>query len=298
MLEASTGAAIAVDDAPGPPSGSATALPVCPFCGDAQLEPVAVCDEPDRARVPDEVLALRCALCASLVFDPLPRQAPDSPTAATPNWLTPTVEGQLGRWCRRALGPEARILYVGSDVDLAALRARLLPSQSLRRVEPDRLGELLADSVDAALVVGVLELTQDPGSIIRRLERSLDRRGRIMVIGPNLDASAFRLFGGRHWAGYGAAGQRHLLSLAALRGMGRQAGLDIDLTFSLAFAEGWIESLRRFLVDWRAPHWLTRLMTRTPVGTRPLGLLEASSARSGRGWLLCAALRRSERSSP
>jgi len=270
-------------------------LPLCPLCGDSDLQPAAVCPSLATDAGQADVLALRCSACGSVVFEAPPDDQPREVASRTPRWLTPNVGAELGGWCRQALQPSAQIVWVGaSDDPVPSFEGRLQFPQAVRRLAPHALETLPPDAADAVLLPGVLEQLDRPLDTLRLIARTLRRGGYLLVVGLNLDASAVRWFGGRHWAGYDSR-QRHLLSLGALGQLARAAGLDVARSSTLPFAAGWTDSLRRLVQDWRGETRQPGATKGSPLWDRSFGLFERSQAQLGRGGIRGVWLRRPER---
>ena len=242
-----------------------------------------------------DVLALRCSTCGSVVFEAPPEDQAREPAPRTPRWLTPQVGAELGGWCRRALQASAQIVWVGaSDDPVPSFEGRLQSAQSVHRLALQALETLPPDYADAVLLPGVLEQLDRPLDALRLITRSLRRGGHVLVVGLNLEAWAFRWFGGRHWAGFDSR-ERHLLSLAALGQLARAAGLDVARSATLPFAAGWTDSFRRLVRDWRGETRPSDAAQRSSLWDPSIGLFERAQAGLGRGGIRGVWLRRPER---
>ena len=294
LLERSTHPALELGE-PHPVAGTPRWLPLCPLCGDSDLQPAAVCPSLAADAGQADVLALRCSTCGSVVFEAPPDDQARATAPRTPRWLTPKVAAELGGWCRRALQPSAQIVWVGAPDDpVPSFEGRLQCAQSVRRLAPCALQTLPPDAADAVLLPGVLEQLDRPLDMLQLIARSLRRGGYLLVVGLNLDTSAFRWFGGRHWAGYDSR-QRHLLSLAALGQLARAAELEVARSAALPFAAGWTESFRRLVQDWRGEARQPGVVQGSALPKASIGLFERAQGWLGRGGIRGVWLRRPER---
>ncbi|MGH7499286.1 MAG: methyltransferase domain-containing protein [Gemmatimonadales bacterium] len=247
----------------------------CPVCGDAEAEPIAVTEDFAYPVTRESLLALRCTDCGSVYLSPGPAVADRARLFPSPNGergVPPSAARRLAGWKRGV--DAAGVLELGGRGD-----GPITP-------RPDRSCELI-------ILNDALEYTPDPIAELASVRTMLRPGGRAIVVLNNLAAPGFRMFGGRHWAGYDFPRQRAVYPIGALRILAARVGLELDSVSSAANAASWLESLRRVLFDWQAPAWLTRRFQRNSlVGLLPFALVEQLFQWRGRGGLLVVSFRR------
>jgi SAM-dependent methyltransferase len=262
----------------------------CFLCSNDDAEPIAVGEDFHRNTSPDTFLAVRCRKCGLVYLNPCP------------------APGELDRIHRLTLGQGRKTL-----MSAAWQSGRTLAREIARFCEnlPDRtrlldlsvgdpsavhLAEELghaAQSYDAILAVNVLERAAEPLATLKAIQRLLRPGGIALIVTPNTDSGAGRVFGGRHWSGYDFPRHRNLFRTEVLAQAAAIAGLESGFIRTIAAPAAWVQSARNALVDWRAPSWTLAAFDR-------LSLLPLAAAAAiewwhqlrGKGGLLLATLRR------
>jgi SAM-dependent methyltransferase len=161
------------------------------------------------------------------------------------------------------------------------------------RAQPDRRAPAETSAYALIMLYDTLEYCADPMAELAEVREYLRPGGRVILALHNLDSPGFTLFAGRHWGGYDFPRQRALYPPRALRLMAGRAGLEVESLSSAPNAACWVDSLHRWLTDWRAPSWLARrFLPSSAVATSVLGLVETPMHWCGRGSIRVVALRR------
>jgi SAM-dependent methyltransferase len=294
-----------VFDGPAVDPGTLQLIPAtCPLCGADEGEPVAVGNDFAHGTTGDSFLVLSCHGCGLLYLNPRP--APEEWHRLYPpgyfnrpdcghGGISRTAIRELLRACG-AISPGARVLTVGygPTLHLGELRRAgsgswaleaLTPHESLARAaeqaglavhrgRPDTL-EAEGASYDLILLLHALENCDAPLEEVRAIRGLLRDGGRLVIMTPNAASAAWRLFQGRHWAGYDFPRHRCLFSPETLRRLAADAGFAVDRVGSLGDGRVWAASAGYFARDWSAPAWLTRAAT---AAFGVLGTVEAMAS--------------------
>jgi SAM-dependent methyltransferase len=162
-------------------------------------------------------------------------------------------------------------------------------------VQAGRPRELEGSGVtyDLIFLVGGLEHFEAPIDELGSLRRLLRPGGRLLVVTSNASSAAWRLFRGRHWAGYDFPRHRCLFSPATVQRLASETGFVIERLGSQTDQAMWTHSASNFARDWAAPPLLRRFGT---IGFAAVGMLEAALSAFGfaglKGSHLKAVLRR------
>lgn len=248
----------------------------CPVCGDVEAEPVAVCSDFERPATADAFLAMRCSDCGSVYLSPAP--ASSNPSLRSMDLTVPTGLSTAGRRVARSarsLDP-TRVLALSQEGDAV--------------FDPNRLGR---ESLQLVILDGTLEYSQTTLALLANVREALHPDGHIALILKNLASPTFRIFGGRHWAGYDFPRQCALYSTEGIRRLAGRVGLEIRSISTASDPSCWVESCRRALTDWGAPGWLIRRVGSTSIVSRfAFGMLEGVLQWGGKGALLVVSLGR------
>src|SRR5262249_4627540 len=80
---------------------------------------------------------------------------------------------------------------------------------------------------DLVLALNLIEHVRDPALVLRRIERLLTPRGRVLIKTPNFEALDARIFRHRSWAGYHTPRHFVLFNRRSFVGLAEQNGLDV-----------------------------------------------------------------------
>jgi SAM-dependent methyltransferase len=267
---------------------STRAVPLdCPVCGDADAEPVAVTEDFAHGVTRESLLALRCAECGCVYMSPGPaavtRHTPISPQNGEPE-APGTSSALVARLRRRAAARRFATWTRGLE------GSRVL--EVLHQCDsPTPTSSLLDRDYDLIVWNNELQYTPTPAADLARIRSALRPGGKAIVVLNNLESPSFKVFGGRHWAGYDFPRQRAVYSIQALRRLAARAGLEIHSISTAPSPDCWVESLRRALADWRAPEWLVKRFLSVSVGSFAVfAVAERLFQWRGRGGLLIVSL--------
>jgi hypothetical protein len=147
---------------------------------------------------------------------------------------------------------------------------------------------------DAVLLIGVVEVANDPLATLKVAKTLLRPAGLVLVVTPNTRSAACNVFRGRHWSGYSFPRHPNLFDGKSL---GRAAGLaDLELVSvrTAPAATIWVESASNLMADWGAPAWALAPPRRPSFAALAAAqAIEWSQQVRGKGGLLVATLRRS-----
>jgi hypothetical protein len=246
----------------------------CPVCGDVPAEPMAVCSDFDCPTTRDAFLALRCSDCGSVYLSPAPDPVDRLP-GSTEAGLAAGLSRAGRRLAHRSRGLDAtRVLALSQHTDPA--------------LDPSRVGR---GTLERVILDGTLEYSQAPLALLATLREAIRPGGRVVLILKNLASPSFRVFGGRHWAGYDFPRQRAVYSAEGVRRLAGLTGFEVRSISTASDPACWVESIRRALSDWRAPGWLIRRFESTSVASRAaFGVLEGVLQWRRRGALLVVSL--------
>ncbi len=297
--------ALAVDGPAVDPGVLQLAPATCPLCGADEGEPVGVGNDFAHGTTGDSFLVLSCHGCGVLYLNPRP--APEewhrlypagyfrAPAHPGHGGITRTAIRELLRTCG-AIPSGARVLAVGygPTLHLSELRRAgpgswaleaLTPHESLARaaeqsglvVHRGRANTLEAEGAtyDLIFLLHALEHCDAPLEEVRAIRALLRDGGRVVIVTPNAASAAWRLFQGRHWAGYDFPRHRCLFSPETLRRLAADAGFAVDRVGSLGDGRVWADSAGYFARDWSAPAWLARAAT---AGFGVVGAVEAMAS--------------------
>jgi SAM-dependent methyltransferase len=277
---------------------------------------------------PDTFLAVQCRACKLVYLDPRPAVAeldriyPDDYHAFA---FTPDRFGFVYKVRRklearrllslcRGLPPDALITDVGcgDGFHLELLREFGPPGWRLEGIDLDeraakgaaersltihigdvRTLDLPSESVDLALMIHTIEHVEDPGGILRAVQRLLKPGGRLLVLTDNTDSLDFRLFRNRHWGGYHFPRHWNLFNADNLGRLARASGLEVDTITTAVSPVNWLYSVRNTVDDLGAPRRLVDwLGLESTVPLAAFTAFDTVHKLAGRGALLRAVLRR------
>lgn len=257
-------------------------------------------------------LALVCRECGVVYLSPRPVQA-DVGTGATPPLPSTSLRtGDLGPRAMSAvralfdtrLDFDATLLCIGRD---AAANLISLDRPPRAAWQPNTLDDddangatrlahdLPREHFDLVLVENVLERQGSPDDFLQAVRAVVRPRGRIAIVTPNTHSTSFRLFGGRHWAGYDFPRHVALFGPRQMQRLAQESRLEVTSISTVAGVELWVRSAHQFLSDWRAPEWVRRRVEGGALlAPMAFGAAEAVARRAGRGGWMIAVLRRPE----
>jgi SAM-dependent methyltransferase len=292
----------------------------CCLCEDDDAEPVAVGEDFDTGASAETFLVMRCNGCGLVYLALHPadvgtwRLAPDDapPTPGRPL----STDSPLGRGVQRhlarvarALPRDGRALEIGcaDGTRLRGLRELVGPHWTIEGSEPVARAADAAEHAgfrvfrgdieavepaagyDLVLITGTLAQRADPIGLLSAVASLVRPGGRIVIIVENTATACFRIFRGRHWAGYRFPQRWFWFEPRTLSSLVARAGLRLSRLDSVGDAELWVNSIRHLLWDWRAPAWLVNRVGSTAVVAPALfGAVEAVERLRGRGGLLVA----------
>jgi SAM-dependent methyltransferase len=264
----------------------------CALCGasDAEVEATGPDFEYDTA--PGEFHFLRCRTCAHVYLSPRPAASELSVIYPSNYYAFAAPKSQLvarmrRRWeagkvrlYREVLGQGPRRLLdvgcgngrflsllrefgapdwqlVGIDFDESAAAAcRALGFEAhAGRIEDLPIAE---SSLDAVIMLQLIEHLEDPAAICRAVFRLLRPGGVFVVETPNLGGLDHRWFRGRWWGHYHFPRHWNLFSSASLRRMLEAAGFEIARSEYLISTSSWTISIHNYLIDRGWPAGLAR----------------------------------------
>jgi len=287
----------------------------CVCCASDDAEPIGVGEDFDAGHSPETFLAVRCAGCG-LVYLAL---RPADPA----EWQREPDPGSAGleRGVRRQLAVLARMLPrdgcaleigCGDGRRLCALRELLGPRWTIEGAEavaPADAAEAAGFHVhrgdvdeldpecdyDLVLITDALARHGDPVGLLSAAASRLRPGGRVVIVVENTDTACFRLFAGRHWAGYHFPRRWYCFDARTLSSLVARAGLRVSYLDSAADADLWVRSIRNVIADYRPSSWLAKRCGPTAVvAPALLRVVEAAEHIRGHGALLVAACRRAE----
>jgi SAM-dependent methyltransferase len=295
---------------PGPVMSSLRLVPArCPLCGRDEGEPVAVGSDFEHHTSPDSFLLLACPACGVLYLNPRPvaaewdRLYPPEYFAASTRASHQHTAADVRRLLR-SCGPlpmGARVLEVAygptsylQKVRQAAPREWTLeavtPHEPVARAARDAgfvahhgRPDMLADDgtgYDLVLLLHALEHCDAPLEELRSIRRRLRPAGRVLVTTPNPASASWRMFRGRHWAGYDFPRHRCLWGPAQLERLAAQAGFTVERLATRGDRRIWSRSAERFANDWAVPVWLAGTVK---GGFALVGGCETLAAQAARG---------------
>ena len=282
----------------------------CCLCGSDDAEPAAIGEDFRQGDANELYLALVCRECGLVYLSPRPAE-PDGDAGVTPalpstslrtNDLGPRSSAAVRALFDTHLAFDATLLCIGRDAaaKLTALDRPPRPAWDPGTLDDDdangatRLADdLPREHFDLVLVQNVLERQASPGAFVQTVSSLVRPGGRIAIVTPNTHSTSFRLFGGRHWAGYDFPRHVALFGPRQIQRLAQESRLEVTSIATVAGAELWVRSARQFLADWGAPEWVRRRVdARARVARAALGAVEALAQRTGRGAWMIAVLRR------
>ena len=310
IVESTDGEAESLVDAP-----SRMASASCCLCESDAAEPIAVGEDFQLHESSETFLALRCLHCGLIYLNPRPTVA--SPTVASDDSALTTasredetavglrISSTLLKHCYPGSVADAAILCIGCDPSTIAASTGHTTNRGQRidgltideALDPSALaGEGLDDAhpeYDLVILQHAIERQESPYPLLRAARELVRRGGRIAVITPNIDSSSFRLFGGRHWAGYDFPRHLALFGPTQLRAIAAATHLEVVSIFTMPGADIWLRSARNALADWGASESMRRLVEpRKRVASVIFGAMESVARLRDRGAWLVAVLQR------
>ncbi|MGI8470563.1 MAG: class I SAM-dependent methyltransferase [Pyrinomonadaceae bacterium] len=183
---------------------------------------------------------------------------------------------RLLSWCKN-LPDDARIIDIGcgDGFHLELLRDFGKKSWTLEGVDADwraasaaqKKGlkvhcgllenlDLPENSYDLAFLIMTVEHAANPPQLLRDIRSLLRPGGRLVIVTDNTDSLDFRLFKKRHWGGYHFPRHWNLFNPATLEKLAAKTGFEIEKLTTQVSPVNWVYSIRNFLTDRNAPHWL------------------------------------------
>jgi Methyltransferase domain len=302
---------VLVSDSPAQTSRLQLVPAPCALCGLDEGEPVAVGNDFDHRVTADSFLVLACPACGLLYLNPRP--APEEwhrlyPAGyfASSRPCTNRIEASAIRRLLRACGrmpPDARVLEVayGPTLHLETVRRTAPRSWLLEAVTPHedltrsaRASGFVAHhgwplsliesggAYDLVILIHALEHCDAPVEELRSIRRGLRPGGRVVIVSLNAASASWRVFRGRHWAGYDFPRHRCLFGPHQLARLAAEAGLALDRLYSPGDRRVWPQSAENLARDWGAPAWLrgTARMAFTAVGSFEVLASRAASFRA------------------
>jgi SAM-dependent methyltransferase len=298
----------------------------CCVCDDDDAEPIAVGEDFDAGRSAEMFLAMRCNSCGLIYLAPRPADAapwrlgPDasasrrSTSHARTSGLARGVRHQVMRVARMLPRDGAALeIGCGDGARLHSLREILGPRWSIEGLEPHADWADIAEGrgfpvhrvdvdeldpvadYDLVLITDTLSEQADPVGVLSNAASRLRPGGRVVIVVENTDTTCFRVFRGRHWAGYHFPRRWYFFSPHSLSLLAGRAGLRVSHLETAAGTDHWVRSIWNLMVDWRLPRRLAEHFGPAAVTMPALfGLVEGMERLRGHGALLVAACRPAE----
>ena len=297
--------------APGP--GEYNLVPArCVLCGHDDAEPVAVGKDFTDPTSSETFLAVCCRSCGLVYLNPCP--APQEREGTLPiksdgqvardttnEWkIGRTVAREIARFAKR-LPDHGRLLELvpGEGERLEVARRCLGGTWQLDTKCVGRNGRvdevnLPQAAYDAVILIGVVELSNNPLATLKLVRTLLRPDGLVLVVTPNTRSAACRLFRGRHWSGYSFPHHPNLFHGKSLGRAAGLAGLELVSVHTAPAAAVWVQSARNLMADWGAPAWAVGSLSQPSfVSLAAANAIEWLQQIQSMGGLLVATLRRS-----
>jgi hypothetical protein len=304
-----------VPDLPAHPPAESRLVPSgCILCDHDDAEPVAVGKDFTDPTSSETFLAVSCRTCGLVYLNPSPPPRPwggilrgtpgpeGQASWGTDDWKTgPTVAREIARFARR-LPDHGRLLDLGCGEEqrLDIAQRYFGPNWQVDTrclVHYDRVEELnLPEAAyDGVLLIGVVELANNPLATLRGVKTLLRPGGLALMATPNTGSTVCRVFRGRHWSGYSFPRHPNLFDGKSLERAAELAGLELVSIGTGPTASVWVESARNLMADWGAPAWALARLSHASIAARAAArAIEWSQQIQSKGGLLLATLRRPE----
>lgn len=255
-------------------------VPLCPVCGASEQVPFAFGFDYELRTCRNEWRFVRCRACEHVWLNPRPAVSelaviyPSTYYAYNYGNINPVARKAKELLDRRKM---ARIMrscarQPRSYLDVGCGDGRFLRVMEGAGVDRDRLYGLELDSnvvghlrgegyrnvfceriegtaslpeggIDLATMFHVIEHVDDPGAVVRQIQRCLSPGGVFALETPNLDSWDARLFKETYWGGYHIPRHWNLFTPSTIRRLLKENGLEV---LSIAFQTGhsfWMYSL-------------------------------------------------------
>jgi hypothetical protein len=283
----------------------------CVLCGHDDAEPVAVGKDFTDPTKSETFLAVCCRTCGLVYLNPSPAplEGEGTPPLEPAGQLPPDTDGwKIGGTVAREIARFAKHLpnygrlleLVPRQGEWPDVARRCLgdnwhfDSEGIGR--GDRITELNlpAAAYDAVILIGGLELANNPLATLKVIKSLLRPDGLVLVATPNTRSAACRLFRGRHWSGYNFPRHSNLFDGKSLGRAAGLAGLELMSVRTAPVATVWVESARNLMADWGAPAWVVKRLSQPSfLALAAANAIEWSQQIQSQGGLLVATLRRS-----
>lgn len=230
----------------GSDDGSQTLIIVCPFCSFDEGETLGVVDR--MWLKPSSSVVMKCDDCGTVSFSPVATPCKSFEFSTSP---TAPSQRQLVRFLNRGNVGKSRVQLDGKQWSDALHDSITVLAESVPGGAP----------ITQILIGNALELAPQPAEALVAALQKVEVNGRLVAWFHNVDSTCFRLFGGRHWAGYHTGRQLQFFGNQAIAKFGETAGVRLVKQESVFSCAMWLESVSDWLRDWNAPQGLITLVT-------------------------------------
>ena len=146
---------------------------------------------------------------------------------------------------------------------------------------------------DLALMIATIEHLDNPLEVLQSVRQLLKPGGRVVIVTDNTDTLDFKWFHQRHWGGYHFPRHWNLFSPQTITQLALKVDMKVETLSTIVSPVNWVYSIRNFLDDWGAPHWLVnRFSLNSPVSLAVFTLFDMVHQKLGHGALLRVVLQR------
>ena len=146
---------------------------------------------------------------------------------------------------------------------------------------------------DLALMIATIEHLDNPLEVLQSVRQLLKPGGRIVIVTDNTDTLDFKWFHQRHWGGYHFPRHWNLFSPQTIAQLALKVDMKVETLSTIVSPVNWVYSIRNFLDDWGAPHWLiNRFSLNSPISLAIFTLFDMVHQKLGHGALLRVVLQR------
>jgi len=220
---------------------------------------------------------------------------------------------RLLRYCK-GLPENARILDVGcgDGFHLKLLRQNGKKSWTLEGIDKDKraieraqksgllahlqsveLVDLPQNAYDLAFMIQTIEHLEKPDEVLRRIHKLLKPGGKLVIVTDNTDSLDFRFFKRKYWGGYHFPRHWNLFNQNSLTKLAEKTNFEVVNLVTQYSPVNWVYTIHNWLVDRKAPYWLTNRFTlKSTVSLSVFTLLDIVLQKFRRGSLIRGILRK------
>ena len=149
-------------------------------------------------------------------------------------------------------------------------------------------------SFDLVFLLATIEHVSDPVAVLNAVSRLLTPGGRVVIVTDNTATLDRWIFGARHWGGYHFPRHWNLFERKTLQRLASKVSLEVVNIETIVSPVNWVYSIRNWLQDRGAPHWLyDSFSLKSALPLAVFTLIDLGFQIAGHGALLRATLRRS-----